>query len=145
MFEKKFWGKKLKKKFEKKNLETKILEKKLWGKKLKKKICKKNLETNILGKKIWTKILGKKIWRKNFEQKVLRKKFWKQISGKPFGKILENHFEKKFWQIKFRKINYKTEIFITKIYSNIDKCHTICVIKNMIYSKRSKLGFSHVW
>ena len=24
-----------------------------------------------------------------------------------------------------RKINYKTKIFITKIYSNIDKCHTI--------------------
>ena len=25
----------------------------------------------------------------------------------------------------FGKINYKTKIFITKIYSNIDKCHTI--------------------
>ena len=36
-------------------------------------------------------------------------------------KILVKNFEKK----KFGKINYKTKIFITKIYSNIDKCHII--------------------
>ena len=35
--------------------------------------------------------------------------------------MLENSFDKK----KFGKINYKKKIFITKIYSNIDKCHTI--------------------
>ena len=33
--------------------------------------------------------------------------------------------EKKFWKNNFGKINYKTKIFITKIHSNIDKCHTI--------------------
>ena len=36
-------------------------------------------------------------------------------------KILEKSFDKK----NFEKINYKRKIFITKIYSNIDKCHTI--------------------
>ena len=35
--------------------------------------------------------------------------------------MMEKIFDKK----KFGKINYKTKIFITKIYSNIDKCHTI--------------------
>ena len=35
--------------------------------------------------------------------------------------MLEKSFDKK----NFGKINYKRKIFITKIYSNIDKCHTI--------------------
>ena len=61
-----------------------------------------------LKKKFWKKNLGKKFWKKN-----LGKKFWKKNLGK--------NFEKK----NFGKINYKTKIFITKIYSNIDKCHTI--------------------
>ena len=59
-----------------------------------------------------------------FGEKILKKKvgenFFFLISGKNFG-----NFEKKFWQKKFGKINYKKKIFITKIYSNIDKCHTI--------------------
>ena len=62
-------------------------------------------------KKIW-KIVGKKILEKHFEKKILDKsfdkKFWIKVLTKNFGKI-----------------NYKTKIFITKIYSNIDKCHTI--------------------
>ena len=33
--------------------------------------------------------------------------------------MLEKSFEKQ----NFGKINYKRKIFITKIYSNIDKCH----------------------
>ena len=34
---------------------------------------------------------------------------------------MEKGFDKK----NFRKINYKTKIFLTKIYSNIYKCQTI--------------------
>ena len=44
---------------------------------------------------------------------MLEKKCWK--------KIVEKSFDKK----NIGKINYKTKIFITKIYSNIDKWHTI--------------------
>ena len=36
-------------------------------------------------------------------------------------KIFEKSFDKK----NLGKINSKTKIFITKLYSNIDKCHTI--------------------
>ena len=36
-------------------------------------------------------------------------------------KVLEKRFDTK----NFGKINYKRKIFITKIYSNIGKCHTI--------------------
>ena len=42
------------------------------------------------------------------------KKIWEK-------KNLEKSFDKR----NFGKINYKRKIFITKIYSNIDKCHTI--------------------
>ena len=35
--------------------------------------------------------------------------------------MLKKSFDKK----NFGKINYNTNIFITKICSNIDKCHTI--------------------
>ena len=49
-----------------------------------------------------------KILKKNVE-----KKFWK--------KVLEKSFDKK----KVGKINYKRKIFINKIYSNIEKWHTI--------------------
>ena len=35
--------------------------------------------------------------------------------------MLEKSFNKK----NIGKINYKTKIFITEIYSNIDKCNTI--------------------
>ena len=47
--------------------------------------------------------------KKNF--KVLKKKIWKKVSIKSFGKI-----------------NYKRKIFINKIYSNIDKCHTVSAL-----------------
>ena len=50
----------------------------------------------------------------------------KKKLGKNFGKkILEKSFEEKSLEKSFWKINYETKIFITKIYSNIDKCHTI--------------------
>ena len=55
---------------------------------------------------------------KNKFWKVVGKKMLKKNVGK---KILEKSFDKK----NFGKINYKRKIFITKIYSNIDKCHTI--------------------
>ena len=32
---------------------------------------------------------------------------------------------KKFWKKNFGKINHKKKLFITKIYSNTDKCQTI--------------------
>ena len=38
--------------------------------------------------------------------------------------MLEKSFDKK----NCGKINYKRKIFITKIYSNIDKCHTILAL-----------------
>ena len=55
-------------------------------------------------KKVKKKILGKKI----FKQKILEKSFDKNNVG---------------------KINDKTKIFITKIYSNFDKCHTIFALQ----------------
>ena len=53
-----------------------------------------------------------KFWKK-VGKKFLEKKFWK--------KVLEKRFDRK----NVGKINYKGRIFINKIYSNIDKCHTI--------------------
>ena len=49
------------------------------------------------------------------EKSFDKKKCWK-------NKFKEINFGKKPWQ---KKINYKRKIFIAKIYSNIDKCHTI--------------------
>ena len=46
-----------------------------------------------------------------------KNKFWE--------KKLKKNFETKILGTNFEKINYTTKIFITKIYSNIDKCHTI--------------------
>ena len=57
--------------------------------------------------------------------KLFEKKFWKQNVGKNFWK--QNIW--KFGKKNFGKINYKTKIFITKIYSNIDKCHIIFVFR----------------
>ena len=57
--------------------------------------------------KFWKKV-GKKFWKK-----MLEKKIWKKM------------LEKSFYKNNFEKINYKRKIFITKIYSNIDKCHII--------------------
>ena len=48
----------------------------------------------------------------------MKKKSWKKNLREKFSK-------KKFDKWNFGKINYKIKIFITKIYSNIDKCHTI--------------------
>ena len=97
-------------------IESKAFKKKNLGKKFEKKFEQKKFETKILRKKFkknFEKKLKKKILQKNYENKILEKKFWKKNVGK------------KFWQKNFGKINYKTKIFITKIYSNIDKCHTI--------------------
>ena len=49
---------------------------------------------------------------------MLNKKFWEK-------KFEKNIFEKSFDKKNFGKINSKTKIFIAKLYSNIDKCHTI--------------------
>ena len=38
--------------------------------------------------------------------------------------MLRKKLKKKNFEQNFGKINYKTKIFITKNYSNIDKCHT---------------------
>ena len=62
----------------------------------------------MLKQKFWKKIV-KKIWKKNLRKKMLKKKM----------------FEKSFDKKNLRKINSKTKIFITKLQSNIDKCHTI--------------------
>ena len=55
------------------------------------------------------KNVEKKFWEKNVEKKILEKSINKKIVDKK----------------NFGKINYKRKIFITKIYSNIDKCYTI--------------------
>ena len=55
-------------------------------------------------KKFGKKNVGKKFWRKNLEKKILEK----SLDKKNFGKI-----------------NYKRQIFITEIYSNIHKCNEI--------------------
>ena len=57
----------------------------------------------------WKKNLEKKFWKKNVVKKVLTTKI----------------FKKSFDNKNFGKMNSKTKIFITKLYSNIDKCHTI--------------------
>ena len=83
------------------------------AKKILKKVGNKNFE-----KRFKKKILGKD-FKKNFGKKILGKKFWKK---KKFEKkCSRNKFSKK----NVGKINSKTKIFITKLYSNIDKCHTI--------------------
>ena len=51
--------------------------------------------------------------KKNFGKKIWKKKCWK--------KVLEKSFDKK----NVGQINYKRKIFINKIYSKIDNCHTI--------------------
>ena len=77
-----------------------MLEKKLSGKNLKKKILEKKC-----GEIFFFNL------EKKFKKKVLKKKFQE--------KILKKSFDKK----NFGKINYKTKIFITKIYRNNVKCH----------------------
>ena len=57
--------------------------------------------------------MKKKCWNKNFEEKILDKSNEKKM------------FKKSFDKKNFGKLNSKTKIFITKLYSNIDKCHTI--------------------
>ena len=53
----------------------------------------------------------------------MKKKFGKKNFEKNNKKMLEN--KKGLTKKNVGKINYKTKIFITKTYSNIDKCHTI--------------------
>ena len=65
---------------------------------------------------------------KNCGKKILEKKFWKKS------------FEKKISVKNFGKINYKTKIFITKIYSNIDKCHTIFALLALFDKTGRKTG-----
>ena len=44
----------------------------------------------------------------------------------------------------FGKINYKSKIFITKIYSNIDKCHTIFSLLALFDKTGRKTGKTSV-
>ena len=81
---------------------------------------------------MWKKILGKKFCEKNLRKKILEQKFW--------NKILEKSFDKK----NFRKINYKTKIFKTKIYSNIDKCHTIFALLALFDKTGRKTGSNDI-
>ena len=49
--------------------------------------------------------------------------------------------EKKFFEKKtknFGKLNYNTKIFTTKVYSNIDKCHTIFALLVSFDKNRAK-------
>ena len=66
-----------------------------------------------LAKKVRKKFLEKSFEKKNFRKKILKKNFAK------------TNLEKSFNKKSFGIINYKRKIFITKIYSSIDKCHTI--------------------
>ena len=81
----------------------------------------------MLEKKFWNKNFGKKFWKKNFEIKNFEEKIWKKI----LIKLWKKNFWKKFWQKDFGKINYKAKIFITEIYSNIDKCHTFFLVSTL--------------
>ena len=68
-------------------------------------------------------LFTKKFWNKNIGKKFRRKKIWKNI------------LKKKIW-----KINYRTKIFITKIYSNSDKCHTIFALLALFDKTGRKTG-----
>ena len=48
--------------------------------------------------------------------------------------MLEKSFDKK----NVGKINHTAKIFITKIYSNIDKCHIIFALLASFYKNRAK-------
>ena len=68
------------------------------------------------------------------KKKNLEKKFGK--------KMLEKIFDKK----NLEKINYKTKIFITEIYSNIDKCNTIFALLAAFDRTGRKTGSNeNVW
>ena len=62
-------------------------------------------------------------FEKKVLEKVLTKKCWKKVDKKNFGKI-----------------NYKRKIFITKIYSNIDKWHTIFALLALFDKRERKTG-----
>ena len=66
------------------------------------------------------KKLKKNFWKNNYRKKMLRKKF------------SEQNVWKKFWR------NYKTKLFITNIYSNIDKCHIIFALLAPFDKNRAK-------
>ena len=74
-------------------------------------------EKKNLGKKFKKKIFGKKCWKQNFGKVWIKKILENSLTKK----ILEKSFDRK----NFREINYQRKIFITKIDSNIHKCHTI--------------------
>ena len=59
--------------------------------------------------------------RKPLSTSIKYSRFYKNFGKKFKKKMLEKSFDKK----NFGKINYKTKIFITKIYSSIDECHTV--------------------
>ena len=61
-------------------------------------------------------------------------KNWKKILETNKKKILEKGFDKK----NVRKIIYRTKIFETKIYSNIDKSHIIFALLASVDKNRMK-------
>ena len=102
-----------------KEVGKKFLEKRFWEKNLKKNVLRNKFWKNNFRKKFWKRVLKKKNFFFNFE------KFWKKTF---FFKFEKQNFEKKMLKKKFGKINSKRKIFINKIYSNIDKCHTILAL-----------------
>ena len=73
--------------------------------------------------------------------KTSKKKFWEKVGKKFWKKILDISFDK----TNFGKINYKTRIFLTKIYSNIDKCHTIFALLALFGKTERKTGSNGLW
>ena len=115
--------------------------KKVLKKQILKKFWKKNFETKLKKnkkKKFWKKMLGKQFWKKKFWKEV--KKKMEKILEKKEKTIWEKIFLKKFWEKNVGEINYKWKIFITKIYSNIDKCHTIFALLAPFHRTGRKTG-----
>ena len=93
-------------------------------------LCKREgIESKALKKTNFEKKLEKNFEKKMFKKKFQEKKFEKSFETKNLKKMLGKKFlEKSFDKKNFGKINYKSKIFINKIYSNIVKCHTIFVL-----------------
>ena len=89
----------------------------------------------MLRKNFWKKNVKKIFLEKHYEKKILKKHYEKKILKKNFGKkISEKSFDKK----NVGKINYRTKLFITKIYSNIDKCHIMFALLASFDKNRAK-------
>ena len=72
--------------------------------------------------------------RGGIESKAFKNKNFEKKSAK---NVWKKNFGKKIWKKNFGKINYKTKIFISKIYSNIEKCHTIFFLGSTLRQNRA--------